>query len=136
MASDNLEEAAGRFGGLVARWTNDADPASGLSRDDADVIAQHVDRVLMTRGPDVPPLLLEPENAGVVAFAFDHLAAFAASWPAARVDAASGLSRADLDLLVASRGLVGAGPDPDGPPDIIDRRGMLRVPDPDQGTGG
>lgn len=120
---DNLQGATMRFTTFVGGWANDSDMGSGLSKADADTIAGHVDLVVRTRDPHVP-LLLVPEDSGEVERAFDHLDAFVRSWPADRVDKATGLSRADLDLVVATRGQDMSAPrgdePPDGPPDIFD----------------
>lgn len=120
---DGLREAAFRFGNFVAAWSNDPDPASGLSKADADTIGGHVDRVLIADDPHVP-LLLVPEDPDQVAPAFARLATFAAAWPADRVDAASKLSKADLDRVLAAEGESGFGSSRGRqPPDIRDGMG-------------
>ena len=119
---DPLRDAAIRFGNFVDSWSSDEEPVSGLTREEAEAISEHVDRVLASRGPEVPPLLLAPEDDNLVAIAFDHLSALAASWPDDRVDPASRLTRADLGLLLSARGE----PIPElenGPPEIVDQGG-------------
>ncbi len=109
------------FGAFAGTGTDDAASGSSLTGADVETIEAHVDRALMMRDPNVPPLLLEPEDNGAVAVAFTHLAGFAATWPAAQVDSASGLSRADLDCLLSLRGERPLWTRPsDGPPDIFD----------------
>ena len=119
-----LRDAAVRFGKFVASWTTEVDTVSGLTRDEAEAIAEHVDRVLISRGPDVPPLLLVPEDYDVVSTAFDHLAALAAAWPEDRVDPVSKLTRADLDCLLSARGEPSSEPEI-GPAEIVDHTSRL-----------
>ena len=118
-----LRDAAIRFGKFVGSWSSDEDPVSGLTRDEAEAISEHVDRVLASSEPDVPPLLLVPEDYDLLSFGFDHLRALAAAWPKDRVDPVSKLTLADLGYLLSARGEPSAEPN-DGPPEIIDDASM------------
>lgn len=117
-----LRDAAIRFGNFVGSWSTDVDPGSGLTRDEAEAISEHIDRVLTRHGPEVPPLFLVPEDYDLVSIAFDHLDALAAAWPEDRVDPVSKLTRADLGLLLSTRGEPSTEPEI-GPPEIFDQGG-------------
>ena len=115
---DALRDAAFRFNNFVSGWSSEVD-ASGFSKADAEVISLHVDRLLLFQGPDVPPIDLPPEDDGLVARAYQDLAALLAAWPRDHVDAVSMCSRADLECLAAARFAKAVSPQ-SGPPEIYE----------------
>lgn len=104
--SDLLNHAAVRFGNFVASWPGDVESENGLTRSDAGTVLGHVDLVLLFRGPNILSLAMVQEDDGVVQTAFDDFDAFATAWPAERIDLASQLTWADLDLIASERGPV------------------------------
>ena len=71
--------------------------SSGFTQDDVDIVSAHISyRILLSRGPaPIPP---EPDPEGIEA-AFANLRRFTSAWPSDRIDAASGLTKEDLDLI-------------------------------------
>ena len=106
MIAANLVRAAlGRFNSYFQDQTTSIPSEVGFTPDDVEIVPLHINRLLLfaESSPSIPPIPPEPFDEDEIDTAFAHLLRFAAAWPNDRVDAASGLTKADLEVLVAAR---------------------------------